>query len=265
MITIVSYGGGTNSCAMLQGLFERGERPDYITFADTGSEKPHTYEHIDLVSAWCLGVGFPEVTVVKGRQPQMVEDGSLHIDCIRKGTLPSKAYGFSGCSHKWKIEPQAIFNREIAKKLGIQLSDIIRLIGFDAGEPNRVSRGIESNKNRQVQERYPLYEWDWGREECVSAIQRMGLPQPGKSACFMCPSSKKHEILELRDRYPDLFAIAIEMERKALAGEGQAEASRCGLGRSFKWAEFVAMSDAQKQLFCDAGTPDMDCGCYDGD
>lgn len=35
-ITAVSFGGGTNSAAMVIGMFEQGERPDYILFADTG-------------------------------------------------------------------------------------------------------------------------------------------------------------------------------------------------------------------------------------
>lgn len=36
MTMMVSYGGGTNSTAMLIGMVERGERPDAILFADTG-------------------------------------------------------------------------------------------------------------------------------------------------------------------------------------------------------------------------------------
>jgi len=43
---VVAYGGETNSTAMLVYLYEKNQRPDYITFADTGAEKPHTYEHI---------------------------------------------------------------------------------------------------------------------------------------------------------------------------------------------------------------------------
>ena len=43
---VVSYGGGTNSVAMLVGLHERGLRPDAIVFADTGGEKPNTYGHM---------------------------------------------------------------------------------------------------------------------------------------------------------------------------------------------------------------------------
>jgi len=45
MSFVVSFGGGTNSTAMLVGMWERGERPDAILFADTGGEKPHTYQH----------------------------------------------------------------------------------------------------------------------------------------------------------------------------------------------------------------------------
>ena len=51
MTTIVAYGGGTNSTALLVGLLEQKEKPDLILFADTGGEKPHTYEHINKVSA----------------------------------------------------------------------------------------------------------------------------------------------------------------------------------------------------------------------
>ena len=266
-ITIVSYGGGTNSSAMLVGLWERGERPDYITFADTGSEKPHTYEHIAIMNDWCWLVGFPEIIILGPTQPQMVKDGSLHQQCLRLGTLPSKAYGLSGCTMKWKVDIQAKFNREIVKLLHLKLSDVTRLIGFDADEPSRVARGLRANESREVQEQYPLYDWGWGRDECVSAISRAGLPQPGKSACFMCPSSKKPEILELRDRYPDLFAIAIEMERGAFAdeGEGSGGPSRCGLGRYFSWTEFVAEYDAGKITDFASPVPEADCGCYDGE
>lgn len=58
---IVSYGGGTNSTALLIGLRERGERPDAITFADTGSERPETYTYVATMNDWCRRVGFPEI------------------------------------------------------------------------------------------------------------------------------------------------------------------------------------------------------------
>jgi len=275
-MNIGSYGGGTNSTAMLFGLLERGERVDAITFADTGSEKPHTYEHVLVVSDWCVKVGFPAIETVRGDMPQQLLDKSLERECFRLGKLPAKAYGFSSCSDKWKMEPQRRYNKAFAAKHGIELSDITRLIGFDADEHSRVERGIENAHKRPVKERYPLYEWGWGREECIEAIDRAGLPQPGKSACYFCPSTKKPELLELRERYPELLSRAIEMERAAIAGEGQAPATTCaGLGRSFNWQEWLGEVDAlnerdayflkrQLRLFSDAGVPEIDCGCYDG-
>ena len=50
-------------------------------------------------------------------------------------------------------------------------------------------------------------------------------------------------------------------ERWVMAGEGQATAARCGLGRSFVWGDFLQDPLASTQT--DAGVPEVDCGCYD--
>jgi len=65
MITVSSFGGGTDSTAMLIGMYQKGEKVDLILFADTGGEKPHTYEHIKRFSAWLVEHGMPEITVVR--------------------------------------------------------------------------------------------------------------------------------------------------------------------------------------------------------
>lgn len=271
---IVSYGAGTNSTAILVGMWERGERPDAILFADTGGEKPHTYSHLRDVNAWCVNVGFPEITRLVGSMPQQLIDGTLEQECIRLGALPSKAYGFSSCSQKWKIDPQQKFYKSYSAEHGIELSQITRVIGFDADEPSRMERALRYADKSPTKQRFPLIEWGWGREECVEAIQRAGLPLPGKSACWFCPSSKKQEIVWLRDNHPDLMARALEMERRARAGEGQAPATTGGLGRSWAWGDFLVAYDAEQAkakafvaaqipLFADA--VEQDCGCYDGD
>jgi len=263
---IVSYGGGTNSCAMLVGLHERGITPDAITFADTGGEKPGTYTHIVLVNEWCDKVGFPRVQTLSGVMPQQIFDGTLEQECLRLGKLPAKAYGFSSCSAKWKMDPQKKFNKQFASDNGIGLADITRLIGFDAGEPSRVTRGLAAGAIREasggVREEYPLYEWGWDREDCLDAIARAGLPPPGKSACFFCPSAKKHEVISLAKDFPALARRAVQMERRALAGDGPAErTSSKGLGRTFSWE---ALLDGHVDMN-EYGMPEMDCGCYDGD
>lgn len=262
-IIVVSNGGGTNTTGLLAGLHEKGIRPDYITFADTCGEKPHTYEHLKALDKWLLSVGFPTTTVVRGSQPAQVRRGSLEAEGIELGTLPSKVYGFGKCSEKWKMSPQNKFDKALIKTLGIAPENVIRFIGFDAGEPGRAERAVLFGTKTGVTQRFPLVEWGWGRAECVAAIERAGLKQPGKSACFFCPSSKKSEVLWLKENHPDLLARAIAMERRALRGEGRAPAFKGkGLGRHWSWEE-LAYGDSCG-LIEDPGTPSCDCGCYDG-
>lgn len=247
-MVVVAYGAGTNGTGLLVGLHERGRVPDAIVFADTGSEKPHTYQHIADVSAWCRQIGFPEVQTIQGRQPMMIKDRSLEGECLRLGALPAKAHGFSTCSLKWKVEPQRKHYAALAAARGLTLADMVVLIGFDADEQSRVDRGRAAWKAGDYRQEFPLFDWGWTREDCVSAIARAGLPQPGKSACYFCPSTKKVELLELREQYPELVERAIEMERRALAGEGKADAFQgAGLGRSWNWAEFLREWDATEE------------------
>ena len=232
--SVVSYGSGTNSTAMLVGLRERGERPNLILFADTGGERPETYRHKNTVSEWCESVGFPRIVTV-------AEAVTLESDCLARNALPGLAYGFKSCSEHFKTRPQKRWLRENG------YSEPWFWVGLDAGEDHR--RKYEGT-------RYPLIEWDWAREECVAAIERAGLPQPGKSACFFCPSTKPHEILELKRRHPDLL-------ERALAMEAQAELTAVkGLARSWAWREFVKFDTDQGKLF--AFTPEIACECFDG-
>lgn len=231
---VVSYGAGTNSTAMLVGLHERGERPDLILFANTGGEWPETYQHRDTVSDWCKSVGFPRIVTV-------AEEKDLETDCLNRAALPGIAYGFKSCSDHYKIRPQ----KRWLKQQGI--AEPWFWVGIDAGETHRATK---------AETRYPLIEWDWGRDECVDAIARAGLPQPGKSACFFCPSSKPREILELKRKHPDLLARALAMEANAEL------TSVKGLGRSFAWSDLIKYDEAQLDLF--GHTPEIPCGCFDG-
>lgn len=261
-IRILSFGGGVNSSAILVGLWERGESLDLCLFSDTGSEKPHTYDHLALMSEWNVSHGLPAITTIRPFQPQQIIDGSLDQECIRLGKLPSKAYGFSACSVKWKIEPMQRWLRNWRKETGYE-GEVLRMVGYDADE---VHRSIGKDKGRDGETmRYPLIEWGWGREDCVAAIKRAGLEVPGKSACFMCPSSKRREILELDERYPELMARALEMERRALDGEGSSPKTTCaGLGRHFAWRDVIqAKRDQSVLYFSDAGTPETCDVCID--
>jgi len=44
VISVLSFGGGVNSTALLVGLCGRSQAPSLVLFADTGSELPETGE-----------------------------------------------------------------------------------------------------------------------------------------------------------------------------------------------------------------------------
>lgn len=258
-MVVASFGGGVNSTAMLIGMHERGEPVDLILFADTGGEKPHTYAHVLEMSEWLVEHGMPAIlTVARHTTVSKLERigtyTTLEEDCLAKQMLPSIVYGYKACSQKYKVEPQDKFCNSHPACIGAwKLGPITKVIGYDADEERRAK--IKGDDKYEY--RYPLIEWGWGRDECIEAIDRAGIKQPGKSACFFCPSSKKKEILELSRVYPELAARAVAMERNAELTTVK------GLGRNFAWGDLYAADDAQGKLFGESNI-EMDCGCYDG-
>ena len=92
-MTVVGYGAGTDSTAMLVGLWQRHIPVDLILFADPGGEQPHTYTYLETMGRWLAEHGMPPIT----RVWYTTRDGqrlTLEQECLRSGTLPSIAYGY---------------------------------------------------------------------------------------------------------------------------------------------------------------------------
>jgi hypothetical protein len=249
---VMCYGGGTNSAAILVQLKNLGVRPDLITFADTGAERPKTYTHIKLMSDWCVKNGFPEITTVT----QVKADGSanyLYEACLEKNALPSLAYGFKSCSQKHKIFPQDKFYNNLPSAIAEWKNGnkIKKIIGYDCGESHRIKEYV----NDKYELWYPLVDWGWHREDCVDAIVKEGLPKPNKSACFFCPSTKIEEIKELYDTEPELIAKAIFMEDNAELTQVK------GLGRNYSWKSVIDYYERQADMF--KHSPEISCDCFE--
>ena len=213
-----------------------------------------------MFSEWLVAHGYPPVTrVVKGGRQETLEDY-----CHRTGMLPSLSYGFKSCSQKFKIEPQEKFvnNWEPARTMWKSGGKVTKLIGYDMDEPHRAAIP-EDSKYRYS---YPLLEWGWGRDECVAAIEAAGLPLPGKSSCFFCPSTRKIEIVDMLDNEPMYLARALAIEINAeLSGKNRTVG---GLGRRLNWQKYVIEVVDARSKSCPISTGGVDdaipCGCYDG-
>jgi hypothetical protein len=251
----VCWGAGWDSTAMLIEMERRGIRPDLITMADVGAEKQGTYDFIPIFSQWCLDVGFPEPTICVYEPMAKTADRyreavisaaeflSISLDEVRikrlsrifgnmiaNETLPGIAFGMKSCSIKWKVEAQ-----EPPRCRSNPLLDtwargerVSKFIGFDATEDHRTfadGKGLDIGGGEGVPKYcdrydvdYPLRRWGIDRAGCGRIITAAGLPLPPKSACFFCPAMKLIEIEQLKSSDPELYALAIEMERMYRAG-----------------------------------------------
>lgn len=218
----MNIGAGANSWAMALGCFERGLRPDWTLFADTGSETPETYRSVEQFAAWAAKAGWPFEVVRWIRQDGTFEP--IHENALRTGYLPSKAYNLAGCTSKWKIQPMQKWRKEH----GFPRSAVA--IGYDAGERARVEaaahRYCSSPEVDLTTEMpwYPLVAWHMNREEC-HIINRRWKVEVGKSSCFCCPNMREKEWDALRAVHPDLYAIAEQIEDGAIKA-GHADTAR---------------------------------------
>ena len=244
MKIIVSYGGGTNSTAILVTMVKHQIIPHDIVFADTGGERPETYEHINYMNEWLKSKNFPQIRTLKYKTKHG-EELTLEEDCLRNNTIPPIAFGWKTCSQKFKIQPVEKYLKTTYPKEKLQI-----WVGFDAGEERRV----KANPNEDFENYFPLIEWGWNRERCVERIADAGLKQPNKSSCFFCPNMRQNEILSLPD---DLKERVIAMEKNATK-----LAELKGLGRNKSWTDIIEMDRAQMKIDWDEQdwhTPACEC------
>jgi hypothetical protein len=261
-MNIVAYGGGTNSTAMLIGLYYRHIPIDLILFADPGAEQPCTYEYLAIMDKWLEEHGMPKITTVFYRRGDGQRQ-TLEEECLRSGTLPAIAYGHKSCSLKYKVGPQEKFCNHHQPCLDVWAKGekVTKFIGYDVDEQRRRENAAPhdeaDNKYTKV---YPLMDWGWTREDCIKAIQQEGLPLPGKSSCFFCPSMKKKEIRTLYHRHPDLYERAIAIEDKARPNLTSIK----GLARNWAWRDFVEAEKNQVSMCWLFPEDDLPCNCDDG-
>lgn len=261
-MNVVSFGGGTNSTAMLIGMYEKHIPVDLILFADTGAEKPETYEYIELFSAWLEMHFMPPITVVENVDCNG-DRFTLEQECLKSKSLPSIAYGFKKCSLKHKAGPQDKFcnNYQPCKDVWAKGKKVTKYIGYDAGEERRIMNAkVHDMQDTKYNKIYALFEWGWYREDCIKKIQEYGLPLPGKSSCFFCPSMRKPEIRQLAKQYPDLYQRAIAIEENAKENLLTVK----GLGRNYAWKNMIEWEKSQIGMCELYDSDDMPCDCYDG-
>lgn len=206
--------------------------PDLIVFSDTGSEWPHTYKYLNYLEE--KGI---RITYLTGGIRYM----TLIDYCHEKRIIPSRVNRW--CTDYYKSTPIQYFNRSLNE-------EIESWIGFDAGEMRR------TEGRRKRKHRYPLIELGIDRAQCKKVIRRAGLGVPKKSGCFICPFQRKSQWIDLKKYHPELWKIAIDLEKKSIRRNPLYSFIK---GKTIE--EFVSDLDRQEELPFDFSL-DQKCECY---
>lgn len=237
-LLIMSYGGGTQSTAMLIMISKNLiPKPDIIIHADTGSELPETVEFIEIAKRFSEDVLKIPFAIVRSHR------GSLHEDYLKHGNIP--IIGSRSCTGNFKIRPQRRLVRHIVGRRNKHLA--VCMLGITTDEENRRAESEVAWMSLE----YPLLDYfPYSREECITLNALNGW-NVGKSGCFCCPYQGGKKWLELKSEHPDLFNIAIEMEEKKMRVKG----GKIGLYQEglLKDIENIILDDSK----CDSGA-----GCF---
>ncbi len=284
-LVAVCFGAGVDSTAMLVALREAELRPDVITFADTGGEKPETIAHADRMNQVLRAWGWPEISTCRKVPLPSTGYVDLYGNCVSNETLPSLAFGMKSCSVKWKQVPQDQFikgarsgpGRRAPHPVWLRAQEqgrrIVKLIGYDCGKADVRRARAAKPANEDFDYCYPLQLIRWARGDCVRAIVAALGPGlvPVKSACFFCPASKAWELYWLAAHHPTLFEQALHLERRALTGRHSrfvevefgasweelvrtqgtfpSTTTTIGLGRSFSWNQWARVNGVVDEQF----------------
>lgn len=206
-IHVLSYGGGTQSTALLLMALEgeiNGIIPDYIIFSDTGWEPNSIYEWVNKVNDYIKKKYNREIIFTNG--------GNLRDDLLkaaeigtRVATMPLFTLSESGskgmvrrqCTSEYKIEP---VKKKVRELLGYKQRQHVKEVvhmwkGISTDEIQRVKPIFD----KWIEAEHPLVDVaDVDRSACIAYVERTGLGTPAKSSCIGCPFHDDQTWLEMK-------------------------------------------------------------------
>jgi len=195
MIKIASFGCGVDSIAGLLLAKEQGIEYDEIIFADTGDERPETYDYLKYFQKKS---GY-KITQVKSHL------GKIYDYYFNKKVQPTKFR--RDCTGKFKISPiRKYLRNKYGKKEKFQMN-----IFIDYSEYHR----MRNSDVKYIKNEYPLVEQKLDREKLKEIIISKGYELPIKSGCFFCPFTTKKGWIDLRLKHKDLWSKSLAMEKNS--------------------------------------------------
>lgn len=220
-LTYLSLGAGVQSIALLimSALELKGiPKIDLAIFSDTGDEPEYVYRQLERCKIFAEPKGIDIITVQKGKLSsdvkEFIEGKRSRVSSIPVFTKSSKGKDAPlprQCTADYKIEP---INAEVRRQCGLHprqrmKSKVLCLMGISLDEVQR----MKDSRHKWLDNYYPLIVNRMNRFDCQKILKQHGFDNIGKSSCVYCPFHSDAYWTELKDKYPNEFAKAVEFDK----------------------------------------------------
>lgn len=216
---LVCFSGGKDSAAMLLRMLELNDPVNYpvtrIAFADTGFEFPDLYEYIKLIQAYLDDhYGHLGLTIEYLKPASTWDDWFYGI--VERGDNKGKTRGAPLRVYPcWWSRESKLFPLH---RLNTDMGATFQFVGIAYDEQGRIKKK-DNDWNKNI--RYPLNEWKWTEQDCLSYLEHLGLPNKlyahfNRLGCFHCPKQNARSWHQLWKEYPDLWEISKHWDNESL-------------------------------------------------
>lgn len=222
----LSLGAGVQSTALYLLACE-GRIPtfDAAIFADTGWEPAAVYEHLDRLDA-AGSVPIHRVSAGNIRDDALDPDHRfVSMPLFVRNRDGTEGMARRQCTSEYKLKP---IKREVRRLLGYPHPAPVPkgtyaevAIGISTDEVGR-ARDSDVKYMRNV---FPLLDLGWSRKDCERYLSANGWASVSKSACIGCPFHGNRQWREMRDKYPEEWADAVEFDAAIRNGAARANAN----------------------------------------
>lgn len=270
---LISFSGGRTSGYMLKHIIDAhdGTLPDdvHVVFANTGKEMPETLDFVqECENRWGVRIVWLEWrdneagydTVSHNSASRNGEPFKALID--KRGFLPNPVMRF--CTQEMKVRPM----KKLMLALGYEHWG--NIVGIRADEPMRVARMRHSADRQRWDNVLPLAEAGATVQDVTSfwraADFDLRLPNNDGTTplgnCDLCFLKGAATIMGIIRERPDLAVWWAEAEAEA---EARASKPNGAIFRQDRpsYAQMLAMSKQQGDLFAGIDNNTQPCGCHD--
>lgn len=240
-LRVLSLGAGVQSTALAL-MAARGEieAPDCAIFADTQSEPPAVYRHLDWLETQ---LPFPVHRVSVGNLGQEILDASTGVRpnhnrpplFVWNAATASRGMTKRQCTRDFKIKP---IKAEVRRLLGLRKGQQMRhFLGLARGVPvpeiveqwvgismDEIER-LKVSDEPYIRLRHPLIEARMSRRDCVRWFGERQYQIPPKSACIFCTYHDNAMWRAIRDDDPASWAYACKID-EAIRAPGRHKGMR---------------------------------------